>query len=188
LEPLHFLIWWERCFYDYHDNTKICHANRQNARKAELEASMKKRRISKLLACMLVMAIIAACGHSGTESNSEKFDYDLRGIWESNDKSVYSGTLYIDYNYITITGYEENQTPQQGNDSFRPFKDFTKSIALKGYSEESKIFINDAGTLQEGIPYNYYRTDYKTEEFLRFNFGGRVEILQKVKIGKFKQI
>lgn len=133
----------------------------------------------KILKLLIALSITACGNNGGTDSDSEKFDYKLRGTWESNDKSVYSGTLRIEYNSITITGYTENQTPPQGEDAIRPFKNFTKNIALKKYSAEEKIFINDAGTLQEGIPYNYYSTNYGTEEFLRFNFNGRLEILQK---------
>jgi len=126
------------------------------------------------------MAIIAACGIR--DDDNENFDRKLQGTWESNDKSVYSGTLYIDYNSITIKGYEESQTLWQGDDTNRPFKNFTKNTALKAYSEEGKIFITDAGILQEGIPYTYYTGKFATDEFLRFNFGDRLETLRKIQL------
>ncbi|MDR2554621.1 MAG: hypothetical protein LBC64_04260 [Fibromonadaceae bacterium] len=143
---------------------------------------MKVHKISKLSACVLVVAIITACGTSSSDVGYENFESRLRGTWESNGKEdIYSGSLYIDYNSITITGYGESQTPQQADDARRPFKDFTKGTPLKGYSAEEKIFITDAGILQEGIPYNYYTTNSQTDEFLRFNFGGRQETLQKIR-------
>jgi hypothetical protein len=63
----------------------------------------------------------------------------------------------------------------------RPSKGFTRGIALKGYSEEGKIYvIEDSGLIQEGIPYHYWESpspDYI--KFLRFTFGSRFETLQK---------
>jgi hypothetical protein len=135
--------------------------------------------ILKLLICILAMVIVTAC--SGGDSGNERFDYDLQGTWEPNDKEgIYSGTLLIDYSYITITGYGEKQTPDNHDDALRPFKNFTKGVALKGYSEEGKIFIYDAGILQEGIPYKYW-TEKGGEQLLRLNFNGRPETLQKIK-------
>jgi hypothetical protein len=103
----------------------------------------------------------------------------LRGTWVSSDPSVYSGTLEIEFDRITITGFSESQTPFLGNDNNLPFKGFTKKYSLKGYSEEGKIYIEDKGRLQEGIPYFYWYIepppDYKKVKFLRFTFGLRDE-------------
>ena len=113
----------------------------------------------------------------------KKIDYKLQGTWVSNDPSVYSGSLKITYDRITIKGYSEGQTPSSGDDNNRPFKAFTKGIALKAYSEEGQIFIEDGGLLQGGIPYTYWEDspppEYKRKQFLRFTFGGRQETLQK---------
>ena len=110
------------------------------------------------------------------------FDSSLQGTWGSNDPAVYSGTLVIGYDRITIKGYNEGQTPSGGNDNNRPFKGFTKGIALKGYSEEGEIYIEDGGLLQEGIPYTYWDDSpppsYMKIKFLRFTFGSRAETLQ----------
>jgi len=125
---------------------------------------------------------IIACDETDT---SQRFASDLHGTWVSNDTAIYSGTLIISNDRITISGYDEGQTPpplEGGNDNKRPFKDFTKGTALKGYSEEGKIFIEDGGMVQEGIPYIYWDDspppDYKKVKFLRFTFGGRVETLK----------
>ena len=131
---------------------------------------------------LLVAFFVISCGDLDTETG-ESFEYDLRGIWVPNDpENIYSGTLEIEYNRITITGYGESQTPILGDDDKRPFKSFTKGIALKGYSEDGKIFIEDRGFLQEGIPYTFWEEnappDYKQKRFLSFIFDGREEKLQ----------
>jgi len=136
-------------------------------------------KITTVIAALLATFFIAACD---VISDIKSFDYTLQGTWVSNDSSKYSGSLEIDYDRITITGYSEGQTSSGEDDNRRPFKNFTKGIALKGYSEEGKIFIEDGGSLQEGIPYTYWEEspppDYKKFKFLRFTFGGRVEKLQ----------
>jgi hypothetical protein len=137
--------------------------------------------IIPLLAAILI--VCAGCGDfTGTGTPAKSFDYDLQGTWVSNDPSVYSGTLVIGYGRITITGYSENQTkppPDGGNYNERPFKGFSKGIALKGYSEEGKIFIEDSGQLQEGIPYIFQKDgNYPPKKIISFTFGGRVEKLQ----------
>jgi hypothetical protein len=108
----------------------------------------------------------------------------LWGTWVSIDESVYSGALIINYDRITITGYKESQTSTDANDNRRPFREFIKEIALKGYSQNEKIFIEDAGKMQEGIPYTYWDDNpppYNVKiEFLRFNFDGRNETLRKL--------
>jgi hypothetical protein len=116
--------------------------------------------------------------------NTRSFDNNLQGTWVPNDPdALYKGSLKIEYDRITITGYGESQTPSGGNDNNRPFKNFSKGIALKGYSEEGKIFIEDGGLLQEGIPYTYWENSlsygYNNEKLLRFTFDGRDETLQK---------
>jgi hypothetical protein len=110
----------------------------------------------------------------------KSFDSKLRGTWISNESGLYSGTLKIDYDTITIDGYGEDWTSLVGDDSKRPFKDFPKRIPLDGYSEEGKIFIEYGGTEQEGIPYLYTETGSYPREYklLEFTFGGRKEILQ----------
>jgi len=139
-------------------------------------------KIITAIAVLLAVFFIAACDVISGTSDIKKFDNALQGTWVSNDPSKYSGSLEIGYDRITITGYSEGQTPSGENDNRRPFKDFTKGIALKGYSEEGKIFIEDGGFLQEGIPYFYWAesppADYKKIKFLRFTFGDRVETLQ----------
>jgi hypothetical protein len=127
----------------------------------------------------------AACGDfEGGTGIYQRFDWDLHGTWTTNDPgSLYTGKLVITNDRITITGYGETQTPISGNDTQRPFRNFTRGIALPGYSEEGHIFIEDAGILQEGIPYTYWcdnpPPDFKRVDLLRFTFGGRQETLQK---------
>jgi hypothetical protein len=93
---------------------------------------------------------------------------------------VYSGVLEIDYDRITITDYAENQTPLLGDDTKRPFKGFTTGVALKGYSQDGKLFIEDRGQLQQGIPYTYWEANsppfYK---FISFTFGGDTQTLRR---------
>ena len=125
---------------------------------------------------LLSVLFINACdGLNGSPSgNYKSFSYDLRGTWVSNETGLYSGSLKIDVNTITIDGYGENWTTLVGDDNKRPFKDFPKRVPLKGYSEEGKIFIEYGGTVQDGIPY-IYPDKYK---LLEFTFGGKKEILQ----------
>jgi len=140
-----------------------------------------------LILLLALCSILVACGSGPSEEtgNYSRFDYNIQGIWTSNDPdSRYSGSLIFTYDRITITGYGENQTPiQGGNDMERPFRNITKNIALKGYSEEEHIFIEDGGLVLEGIPYTYWYDnpppDFKRVEFLRFIFGGRQETLRK---------
>jgi len=132
---------------------------------------------------LLTAFLITACGDVEA---SKRFDSRLQGTWVSNESSArYKGALEITSDRITITGYDETQTPSPqdgGNDNERPFKNFTKGAALKGYSEEGKFFIEDGGLVQEGIPYAYWDDtpppDYRKVKFLRFTFGGRIETLK----------
>jgi len=140
--------------------------------------NLKKNIIISLLAVFFIISC------EDIESNEYKIFADgLRGVWISNDTSVYSGKLEINIDRITITGFKEGQTPSGEDSNNRPFKNFTKDVALKGYSEEEKIFIEDFGLLQEGIPYTIYTipTLNTVDDFLRFTFGNRVEIMRKQK-------
>ena len=156
------------------------------------------KRMRFFFACAVLSAAFFAgsCTWTGEPGGDYKFfDYKLQGTWSPNDPDgIYTGTLKIDIDRITITGYGERQTPSGEDDNKRPFKGFTKGTALKGYSEvlvsdgvrepeEGYFFIQDAGVLQSGIPYVYWEdtspSDYRRVQFLRFNFGGREETLQK---------
>jgi hypothetical protein len=137
-------------------------------------------KILSACASLLIVLLLVACN---LESGDDKsFDVDLQGTWVSNDSSVYSGALIIEHDRITITGYSENQTSEGGNDNRRPFREFVKGIALKGYSEDGKIYIEDGGQMQKGIPYYHWDDNpgYIKMRFLRFNFDGRTETLQKL--------
>ena len=136
--------------------------------------------------CVLSAALfMAACEEYTGKQIVKRFDYDLRGEWVTNGTGGrYTGGLKIDEYHITITGYGENQTPSPsdgGNDNERPFRDFPRGIALKGYCEEGKIFIEYGGTVREGIPYTYdedddhYPPQYK---LITLSFGGRTQILE----------
>jgi hypothetical protein len=130
-------------------------------------------------ACISLLAafFIAACDLNYDTVDTKKFDKDLRGTWGSNDPSVYSGTLKIEFDRITITGFAENQTPQGYDGNERPFRGVTKNISLKGYSENGKIFIEDGGSTQDGIPYDLGTGS--NPYVLSFYFGGRKETMQK---------
>jgi hypothetical protein len=127
--------------------------------------------------------LVFSCDWKPGSSDYKSFAYDLQGIWETNDISeYYSGKLVISSNTITISGYAPNELYEIINGpSRRPFKDFTKNAPLEGYTEEGKIFIKDAGVIQEGLPYEWYTSqlDYKQVQFMRFYFGGRAETLRK---------
>jgi hypothetical protein len=142
---------------------------------------------------LLAAFFITACGYETVPTTGSK----LRGTWISNDpEAVYKGTLVINIsntiNQIKITGYGESQTPPKGDDNNRPFKKFTKGTFLKcrwdieeGESEGT-LFITDGGKEQEGIPFVYYEGatwqissfEKRTDKFLSFTFGSRVEKLE----------
>jgi hypothetical protein len=133
------------------------------------------------IAVLLVAAFfIASCGISSEGSSSIKsFDYKLQGTWESNDKTIYSGTVVIGYDRITITGFTPDQTPTDGgNDNERPFRQFYRGQALKGYSEDGNLYIENGG-ITEVIPYMYSESNpppsYNLVKKLQFTFGGRLE-------------
>jgi hypothetical protein len=137
----------------------------------------------KIIACgaMLAVLFITSCG-DWESGNSETFDYDLRGTWVLHELDPdYEGELVITTDRITIKDFHRGQTPWWGDDNDRPFKDFTKNVALKGYSEEitntrnskeGKFFIEDWGLVQEGIPYKFQKAGTYPEVYLlQFTFG-----------------
>ncbi|MCL2028438.1 MAG: hypothetical protein FWG79_08145 [Bacteroidales bacterium] len=136
-----------------------------------------------ILTATLLIALTTACTDR-EPSTTKRFDWDLRGTWVSNDPSICSGMLVIDYDRITISGYEEIQALFLDDDAKLPFRNFTKNIPLTGYSDSGYIYIMNAGQLQEGIPYTYwYETPPPTFQrlpFLLFTFGGRPELLRWV--------
>jgi hypothetical protein len=139
---------------------------------------VKKIRIFAICAILLSAFFINSC--DVPEGSRKSFDYRLQGTWVSNQTGIYSGKLIIGYDTITIIGYEEDWIINvlSGDDSKRPFRDFPRNVALKGYSEEGKIFINYGGGL-EGIPYIYTEETYPQKyELLEFTFGGRKEFLR----------
>ena len=129
---------------------------------------------------LLSTLLISSCDGLMTDGNFKSFDSKLRGTWISNEAGLYSGTLTISSDTITIDGYGEDWTSIVGDDSKRPFKDYPKRVPISGYSEEGQIFIKYGDAALNGIPYVYtevgtYQQRYK---LLEFSFGGRKEILQ----------
>jgi len=142
---------------------------------------MKSLKTFATTVILLSVLFINSCDGSYT-SDANTFDRKLRGTWVSNESGLYSGSLNIDYDTITIDGYGEDWTSLVGDDSKRPFRDFPKRLPLPGYSEEGEIFITYKDTPQDGIPFIYseigsYPQKYK---LLEFTFGGRTEILQSI--------
>ena len=131
----------------------------------------------RVIFALLSIFLVTACGDT-EPSNRKRFEYNLQGTWFSSDPTVYDGGLIIDYNKIIILGYEEVQTPPNGNDVRRPFREFTKDVPLSGYAENDTIFIQNAGVWHE-IPYRYYTENYGNDRFLRFTFGDRTETLRR---------
>jgi len=144
----------------------------------------KNKRLTAVFLPAICSLLVFSCDWKPGSSDYKSFAYDLQGTWETNEISEYSGTLVINSNTITISGYASNSLYEfTYGTGHRPFKDFTKNTPLEGYTEESKIFIKDVGIIQEGLPYTYWDVyspaDYKQIYFLSFNFGGRVETLRK---------
>jgi hypothetical protein len=126
---------------------------------------------------LLAAALFVSCDGVYTDTNA--VDSKLRGTWESTDISLYSGTLVIGYDTITITGYSETQTPPTwngGDDNKRPFKDFARNAPLTCYTEDGKLFIKTVTDVRE-VPYAYSKDD--TGYYLFFAFGGRSEALKR---------
>jgi hypothetical protein len=141
---------------------------------------MKKRLNHAALSAFLLVFVLVLAG-CGETSPGGVFDMKLRGTWETHDPEIYgySGTLVIDWNTITISGYDQEYYSLK--EAERPFKDITKNIPRKGYTEEGKIYIDDFGW-KEGIAYEYdggMSPNYI--KLLRFNFAGRNETLRKTK-------
>jgi len=141
---------------------------------------MRKLKVFAIVMVLLAALFMSTCGELITDGNFKSFDSKLRGTWVSNDPSKYSGSLKITSDTITIEGYRESQTPLDGDDSQRPFKDIPKGKPFKGYSEDGKIFFEYGDAAQDGISYIYtgggtYPQEYK---LLEFTFGGRKEILE----------
>jgi hypothetical protein len=143
--------------------------------------SMKSLKAFAVTLILLPVLFISSCDGTYT-SDAKTFDKKLRGTWVSNETGLYSGSLKIDFDTITIDGYGEDWTSLVGDDSRRPFRDFPKRVPLTGYSEEGKLFIEYGGTPQDGIPYVYTEigTYPKKYRLLEFSFGGRKEILQSM--------
>jgi len=140
---------------------------------------MKNYKFITICIFLLSALFISSCDGLIT-GDFKYFDSKLRGTWISNDSGLYSGTLTITSDTITIDGYGEDWTSMVGDDSKRPFKDIPKRVPLPGYSEEGQIFIKYGEAALNGIPYVYtevgtYQQRYK---LLEFSFGGRKEILQ----------
>jgi hypothetical protein len=157
--------------------------------KARKESAKKKDRFTAGMAMLpraallSALLVLAACeGAAGNGTGGGSFEAKLRGTWETHNPGPYdySGTLAIDRDTITITGYDQPAYyPSPLKESERPFKGITKKAARKGYSEEGKIYINDFGW-QEGIAYDYDAGVYPAyTKLLRFTFGGRTETLLK---------
>jgi hypothetical protein len=141
---------------------------------------MKNLKVPTIIMIFLSALFISVCDGLMTDGNYKSFERKLRGTWTSNDSGLYSGTLTITFDTITIDGYGEDWTSIMGDDSKRPFKDIPKRKPLKGYSEDGKIFIGYGEIAKDGIPYIYteggsYPKEYK---LLEFTFGGRKEILE----------
>ena len=140
---------------------------------------MKKAAIYIIL---LFALIICACGWDYTPSDSQYFDYELIGRWVSK----YTGELIIDYSYITINDYNGFYN--------HPLNNFTPGVRLKGYSvtgdtndnksKKGVFYIEDRGSLQDGIQYiSYWEYDnkYNKQRFIRFQLEGyNDDILEKV--------
>jgi len=140
---------------------------------------MKKTIFFATVIILLCVFFISSCDGVVT-GDYKNFESKLRGTWVSNDPGIYSGTLIITYDTITIDGYGESQTPQNGDDSQRPFKGIPKGKQFKGYSEDGMIFFSYGDAAQNGIPYIYtaggnYQNEFK---ILEFTFGDRKEILE----------
>jgi hypothetical protein len=131
--------------------------------------------------CTVLSALFTSSCGGLLSGDYKSFNSDLQGTWVSNAPGLYSGKLTIDFDTITIEGYEEDYwATVLGNDNQRPFKEYPKRVPLKGYSKEGEIFIDYGSAAQNGIPYYYSETGTypKKYKLLEFTFGGRKEILQ----------
>jgi len=139
------------------------------------------RNLKVFAVTLILLPVFFICSCDGTyTSDAKTFDKKLRGTWASNETGLYSGSLKIEYNSITIDGYGEDWTSLVGDDSRRPFKDFPKRVPLPGYSEGEEIFITYKDTPQDGIHFTYSEVGSYPQKYklLEFTFGGRRETLQ----------
>jgi len=141
---------------------------------------MKNYKFIAICIFFLSALFISSCDGLMTEGNFKSFDSKLRGTWVSNDSGLYSGTLTITSDTITIEGYGEDWASMVGDDSKRPFKDYPKRVPITGYSEEGQIFIKYGEAALNGIPYVYTEIGTYSQRYklLEFSFGGRKKILQ----------
>jgi hypothetical protein len=135
-----------------------------------------------LALCIILPALfIISCDGVSSSDNRKSFDSKLIGMWKSNDPSVYSGKLIIEYYTITIEGYDESQTPSTPappDYTKHPFRNITKKVALEGYSEDGKIYIKDGSSFQSfSYDYDEQGTYSNKKKILKFVFGGRTETL-----------
>jgi hypothetical protein len=142
---------------------------------------MIRKWLPGVLAAALLLAAAGCDGSGGIGGNyTTKFtDTRLRGTWESTDTSLYSGSLLIGMDTITVTGYGEAQTPPAwdgGDDAKRPFRNFAKNAPYPCYTEDGKLFIETAGDVP-GFPFVYSTSGM--DRYLRFTFGGRDEALKR---------
>jgi len=72
---------------------------------------MKQTKTLVFCALILVALFAAACEWEPLPVDTDVFYNKLRGTWGSNDPSVYSGILTIEYKTLTISDYYESQTP-----------------------------------------------------------------------------
>jgi hypothetical protein len=145
-----------------------------------------KTNIFSLCGILLLVSGFLFLATCDSDTADETIDKNLQGTWKTNGSgNVYSGTLVITSDRITITGYEETQDLIFGDDDQRPFKNITKSTPLKARTEEGNIYIEDAGTELPGISYTYWDDNpppnSERVEFLCFTFGGRQETMRKEK-------
>jgi hypothetical protein len=137
--------------------------------------------VRKWLCSVLAAALLVAAGCDGSGGTyTNKFvDSRLRGTWESTDTSLYSGSLVIGVDTVTVTGCGEAQTPPEwngGDDAKRPFRNFAKNAPYPCYTADGTLFIETAGDMP-GFPFVYSTSG--TERYLRFMFGGRDEALKR---------
>jgi hypothetical protein len=146
--------------------------------------AVKTRKYPVICLALLACVFALSCHNDSHQSDAKSFDSKLRGKWEANTVSEYSGTLTIDYDTITISGYlvkkttsAGSSTPPPGTDE-RLLSDIPRDKLIKGYSQDGKIFI-DFGSGLNGIPYKYTETagTYPYNKVLALTISGSEEIL-----------
>jgi len=143
--------------------------------------------------CAILAAVFSMTACDWNPVDHQRFASHLQGTWVSEGLGWYYGTLEITFDRITISGYGIQQTPEEGNDNKRPFRQFIKGVPLVGFSEEGDrtngrieglIFIEDFGR-PVSIPYIWYELPLPSPpfghiQFLRFYFGGERETLRRI--------